>query len=87
MNSCKVKCHMDGKQRTKAIKAAAPHGALIKLKRAFRIKGITAERTYTKAEREAISKAAKPTGHKACFDGCTMCYLDGTLADGTSCTH
>ena len=72
MNSCKVKCHMDGKQRTKAIKAA-PRGALTKLKRAFGIK--------------AISKAAKPIGRKACFDGCTMCYLDGALADGTSCTH
>ena len=75
MNSYKVKYHMDGKQRTKVVKAATPRGALIKFKRAFGIKGITAERAYTKAEREAISKAAKPTGRKACFDGRTMCFL------------
>ena len=86
MDICKVKCHMDGKQRTKAIKAAA-HGALIKFKRAFGIKGITAERSCTKAEREAISKAAKPTGRKTYFDGRTMCYFDDTLADDAGYTH
>lgn len=87
MNSYKVKYHMDGKQRTKVIKAATPCGALIKFKREFGIKGITAERSYTKAEREAISKAAKPTGRKTYFDGRTMCYFDDTLADGTGYTH
>ena len=73
--------------RTKVIKAATPRGALIKFKREFGIKGITAERAYTKAEREAISKAAKLTGRKTYFDGRTMCFLDDTLADGAGYTH
>ena len=83
----KVKYRADGKQRTKIIRAATARGALVRFKRTFGIKGIVAERAYTKAEREAINRAVKPTGRGTYFDGRTMCYFNDTLVCDTGYTH
>jgi len=86
-NAYTVKYRADGKLRTKVIKAATARGALMKFKRTFGIKGIVAERAYTKAERAALNKAAKPTDRKTYFDGRTMCYFNDELVDSAGYEH
>ena len=82
-----VKYRADGKQRTKVIRAATARGALMKFKRTFGVKGIVAVRAYTKAERAAINRAAKPAGRGTYFDGRTMCYFNDTLVCDAGYTH
>ena len=57
VKSFKVKYYTaDGKLRTKVIKAMSERGALCQFKRIYGIKGISATRAYTKAERAEIDE-------------------------------
>ena len=82
-----VKYHADGKQHTKVIRAATTRGALMKFKRVYGIKGIVAQRVYTKAERAALNRTAKSARRRTYFDGRTMCYFNDELVVSTGYEH
>lgn len=93
VNSFKVKYRAtDGKIRTKAIKAMSKRGALCNFKRIYGIKGISATRAYTKAERAEIDErfahnmAAIRDNEKTptYFDGRTYVTFDGGVAVETT---